>query len=230
MRLLARVLLLSTLALTLACDDDNAIAPRSFALVRMFDAAAVDTLGLLFGTAEFPRVTARFRTTSDCIQVPAERQRFRFRQIRATADLATLDTALVAGSRYTIVVAGTAQPRTAVLLQDAFTPPDTSTSILVRFINASSTPGDVHATAPNATPGAPTVANLPVIGTGAAPAFITIPKASTQIRLFDPGITTGTPRANITLTGLPANRVTSVVFLDAGTPAGATAVRVDPCT
>ena len=88
----------------------------------------------------------------------------------------------------------------------------------------------MHATPPNGALGTPTVANLPVIGSGTTPAFITLPKANTQIRLFDPGVTTGTPRANITLTGLPANRVTSVVFLDAGTPAGATAVRIDPCT
>ncbi len=226
----ARVLLLCILAVVVACDDENVVESRPFAAVRMFDAAGVDTLGLLFGSAETPRVTARFRTTSDCIQVPAERQNFRFRQIRATTNVATLDTTLVAGGRYTIVVAGTGQPRTAVALQDVFTPPDTSTSILVRFINATSTAGDVHATVPNGAIAAPTVANLPVLGPGTAPAFITLPKANTQIRLFDPGVTTGTPRANITLTGLPANRVTSVVFLDAGTPAGATAVRVDPCT
>ena len=226
----ARLLVAAVAALALACDDEGVVESRPFAAVRMFDAAAIDTLGLLFGSSETPRVTARFRTVSDCIQVPAERQQLRFRQIRATTDVATADTTLVPGGRYTVVVAGTAPPRQAVVLQDVFTPPDTSTSILVRFINATSTAGDVHATAPNGTLGTPTVANLPVIGSGSAPAFITLPKANTQVRLFDPGVTTGTPRANITLTGLPANRVTSVVFLDAGTPAGATAVRIDPCT
>jgi hypothetical protein len=227
-----RLLLLPAVALALACDDDDAVGPvRSFAAVRMFDAAAIDTLGMLWGDVDTPRVWTRFRMVSDCIQVPAtERQSLRFRQIRATTDAATVDTTLVQGGRYTVIVAGTAAPRSAVLLQDVFTPPDTSTSILVRFINATSTAGDVHATPPNATLGAPIVANLPVIAAGSPPAFITLPRANTQIRLFDPGVTTGTPRANITLSGLPANRVTSVVFLDAGTPAGATAVRIDPCT
>ena len=225
-----RIFLVSIVALSVACDDDHVLEPRSFAAVRMFDAAGVDTLGLLFGDAETPRVTARFRMVSDCIQIPAERHELRFRQIRASTDIATLDTTLAAGGRYTIIVAGTSTPRTAVALHDVFTPPDTSTSILVRFINATSAPGDVHATTPTGALGAPTVANLPIIGTGPAPSFVTLPKANTRIRFFPTGDTTGTPRANITLTGLPANRVTSVVFLDAGTPAGATAVRIDPCT
>lgn len=232
MRLSLRLLLPLVATVVVACDDENAIGPRPFAAVRMFNAAAIDTLGLLWGDAETPRVTAPFRTASDCIQVPATEPELRFRQIRATTDVATVDATLVPGGRYTVIVAGTADPRTAVVLEDLFTPPDTSTSILVRFTNATSTPGDVHATPPNGALSAPTVSALSVIGTGPAPTFVTLPKANTQIRLFDPGVSTGTPRANITLTGLPANRVTSVVFLDLAPAIGQspTAVQIDPCS
>jgi hypothetical protein len=49
------------------------------------------------------------------------------------------------------------------------------------------------------------------------------------VRLFDPQTTVGTPRADIALTGLPTSRLMTVVFTDAGLPAGPTAFMVAPC-
>ena len=229
MRVLRLLMLLPCATTVIACDDDDRIVePQPFATVRFFNAAAVDTLGVWRNGINAPFAFNRFRTASDCIAIPTATQALQFRQIRGTTELAAAQPDFEQGQRYTIVVSGSGQPRTTTVLRDEFTPPDMA-SILVRFINASSTPGDVHATPPGGALGTPIVSALPVLGPSSEPAFVTVPIANTQIRFFDVGVTTGTPRATINLTGLPASRVTSVVFLDAGTPPGATAVRSDVC-
>lgn len=229
LRWLPAVLLAAPL---LACDDANVVEPTPTAAVRLINAAAIDTLGMLRNGPSVPVIFARYRiaatNANDCVNVPAGEQTLRFRQIRATTDVATANETLEPRRRYTIVVSGTGATRTVTTLLDDFTPPETGTN-LVRFINATATPGDVYANAPGAAVGTPVVANLPVIGSGAPPAFVSLPSASTQIRLFNVGTTTGTPRANFTLT-VPTSRVTNVVFFDPGTPAGATAIRIDSCT
>jgi hypothetical protein len=228
---LHRSLVVLLVAALLACDDDaNVVKPIPTAATILINATGIDTLGMLRPGPSVPIVFARFRTGSPCINIPAGEQTLRFRQIRATTDVATADETFDVGGRYTIVVSGMGTTRTVATLRDEYTPPDTATSNLVRFINATSTPGDVYANAPGAAVGAPVVSNLAVIGTGDPPAFVTLPRASTQIRLFNVGTATGTPRANFTLTVPAATRVTNVVFLDPGTPAGATAVRADLCT
>lgn len=217
-----------------ACDDGQIVRPQQYATVRVINAAVppVDTLAIFrSGVEGVPVVFARARMASDCIVVPAGTTTLRFRQIRGATDLATIQYDFTAGERYTIVFSGNAQARQATVLTDVFTPPDTAVSNQVRFINATSTAGNVHATVPNATPGTPVATNLAVIGTSNAdPSWLTIPRASTQIRLFNVGTTTGTPRATFNLTVPATTRTTSVVFMDAGTPAGVTALRVDPCT
>jgi len=220
------------IAALFACSDDaTVVEPLPTASVRLINAAAIDTLAAWREGLSVPFIFARYRiaatNTADCVNVPAGDQTLRFRQIRATSDVATLDETLVAGTRYTIVISGTGATRTATTLVDEFTLPPAGTN-LVRFINATSAPGDVYANAPGAAVGTPVVANLSVIGTGDPPAFVALPSASTQIRLFNVGTTSGTPRANFTLT-VPGSRVTNVVFFDPGTPAGATAVRIDTC-
>ena len=229
MRLVARLLPALLLAAATACDDDNVVEPGKFATVRVVNVTGVDTLGLVREGLTVPAVWARFRTTSDCIVVPAGQQTLRFRQIRATADLTTIEENLEQGGRYTIVVSGTGATKTTTVLLDEPTAFDTATSNLVRFINATASPGDVYANPPGAAVGTPVVDNLPVFTATTAPTWVTLPRANTQIRLFDDGVTTGTPRATLTL-AVPATRVTTIVFMDAGTPAGATSVRVDRCT
>lgn len=230
----ARRLIIRSLASTLvvslaACDDENVVEPvPTAATILINGTTTIDTVAALRPNLGVPFIFARFRTASPCVNVPAGEQTLRFRQIRGSTDLASANEALVAGNRYTIVVSGSATAPTVTTLTDNVTSPETGTN-RVRFINATSAPGDVYANAPGAAVGTPVVANLPVIGNGAPPEFISLPSTSTQIRLFNVGTTTGTPRANFTLT-VPNSRITNVVFLDPGAPAGATAVRANPCT
>ena len=60
------------------------------------------------------------------------------------------------------------------------------------------------------------------------PSYVARSVDHTQVRLFDPG-TTVNPRADITLANLPATRAASVVFVNAGAPAGPTSFMVTPC-
>jgi hypothetical protein len=72
--------------------------------------------------------------------------------------------------------------------------------------------------------------NIGPLATGNdVPAYVHRSTQHTQVRLFDPGVTDGTPRADFALTGLPTSRLATVVFTEAGTPAGPTAFMVTPC-
>ena len=230
-------------AVVVACDDGDIVEPSSrdgFATLQIVNAVpTVDTIGLHLDDAQFPIQFARARNTSGlaagnaCVNFPAGEHSVAVHELRETTELATLEYDFEGDERYTLVFHGPADAPGIVVLEDNFTPPDTSQSILVRFINASSTPGDVYATTAGAalTGVQPTVANLaPVSAATTDIPWTTIPKANTQVRFFAPGTNTGTPRATLTLTGLPANRVTNVVFFDPPPPAGVTALRFNACT
>ena len=230
-------------AVAVACDDGDIVEPSSsqgFATLQIVNAVpTVDTIGLHLDGAQFPIQFARARNTSGlapanaCVNFPAGEHSVAVHRLRQSTALATTEYDFEGGERYTLVFRGPAASPEITVLEDNFTPPDTSQHILVRFINASSTAGDVYATTANATLTGvqPTVAGLaPVSGATADVPWTTIPKANTQVRFFAPGTNTGTPRATLTLTGLPANRVTNVVFFDPPPPAGVTALRFNACT
>lgn len=88
-----------------------------------------------------------------------------------------------------------------------------------RFVNAQATAGDIYLTAPNgAVIAPPTIANLQpgaVSGFDANSApggtFVNYANNLTRVRMFNPGVTTGTPRADFIISGLPSTRVASVV-------------------
>ncbi len=65
--------------------------------------------------------------------------------------------------------------------------------------------------------------------TNQIPSYVHRAIEHTQVRLFNTGTTTGTPRADITLAGIPSDRLATVVFTEAGNPAGPTAFIVTPC-
>jgi hypothetical protein len=69
--------------------------------------------------------------------------------------------------------------------------------------------------------------SLAVVGkTNVLPSYIAVPATLTRVRLFDDGVTTGTARADLTLTALPTSRLATLVFVDVGAP---TAFIVTPC-
>lgn len=222
-----------------ACDDDNIVEPwpHGFATIQVINAAVptVDTVGVYVDDEQLPRTWTRARVApvgGACAAIPEGPHTLHIKPLRGGADLASVQHTFAAGQRYTVVFHGPQTARTATVLTDTFTPPAAGSN-LVRFINATATAGDVYATAPNATLTgvSPTVPNLaPIGGATADLPWTTIPTTSTQIRLFNVGTTSGTPRANLTLSGLPGNRVTNVIFMNPGTPAGATALRFNPCT
>jgi hypothetical protein len=240
------VLPLLLLAAVTACSDDNIVEPSAdgFATLQIVNAVpAVDTLGLHIDGFQFPIVFSRARTNSACVSLPAGQHTVGVRRLRQNTDLVSVTQTFERDTRYTLVFAGTPAAARVTVLEDDFTPPDTSQNVLVRFINASATAGDVFVTAVNAPLAGvqPTVGGLgPVAANTADLPFTTIAKlpgatpnaTQLQVRLFDVGTTAGTPRATLAFTPaqLPNNRVANVIFLDAGTPAGATVLRFNPCT
>lgn len=240
-RLLPVSLTLAALALV-ACDDGDIVQPTAregFATLQIVNAVpTVDTIGLHLDGAQFPIQFARARNTSGvtaanaCVNFEAGQHTVAVHELRQSTALATTEYDFEGDERYTLVFSGPEASPEITVLEDNFTPPDTSQHILVRFINASSTPGDVYATPANAplTGIEPTIANLaPVGGPTADLPWTTIPKTNTQVRFFAPGMTTS-PRATLTLTGLPPNRVTNVVFFDPPPPTGVTALRFNACS
>lgn len=240
---LTRLLSLATVVATLACDESDIVRPSSsqgFATLQIVNAVpTIDTIGLHLDGGQYPIQFARARNTSGvtaanaCVNFPAGEYDVAVHRLRQSTALATTQYEFEGGGRYTLLFTGPTTSPQITVLEDSFTPPDTSQSILVRFINASSTPGDVYTTPPNAslTGVQPTIPGLaPVSGPAADLPWTTIPKANTQVRFFAPGTTTGTPRATVNLTGLPANRVSNVVFFDPPPPAGATGLRFNACS
>ena len=241
---LTRLLLLPLAAAAIvACDDGDIVRPASpqgFATLQIVNAVlSVDTIGLHLDGGQYPIQFARARNTSGstaanaCVNFPAGQYTVAVHRLRENTPLATTQYEFEGGERYTLVFSGPAASPSITVLEDNFTPPDTSQNILVRFINASSTAGDVYATAANASLVGvqPTVAGLaPVSGPTADLPWTTIPRTNTQVRFFNTGVSSGTPRATLNLTGLPANRVTNVVFFDPPPPAGVTALRFNACT
>jgi hypothetical protein len=100
------------------------------------------------------------------------------------------------------------------------------------LVNATTTAGDIYVIPPTGAAGAGFLAggNIgSVATTNQVPAYVHRSTQHTQVQLFDPGVTTGTPRADFALTGLPTSRLATVVFTQEGTPAGPTAFMVVPC-
>ena len=228
---ITRILLASLLAASLAGCDDDPTTPHDVAKVRIVNAApgtsAVDVM--LVGTAT-PVATLNFRgVTETCVEVPAggAQQGLTFRA--AGTDLATAVFTPLKGERYTVVLTASGATRRAVALSDNESAVAGDNAI--RLVNATAAPGDVYVTPPGAASGPSTLVagNLGVLATSNdVPAYYARPTTDTEVRLFDVGTTTN-PRADITLTALPASRMATVVFTEPGTPAGPTAFVVTPC-
>lgn len=212
-----------------ACDDDDdgPTGTQQFANVRVINASPTTaTAAVSAGGQSLGNVTFRSGSAT-CFQVPVGSQTLTFAS--GGANVATTPAFnFTANQRATVVLFGTGNTRTATVFQDNFAAAGTGMNQL-RFINAQTAPGDVFVTAPGAAvSGTPTSVAAGQASTGGSAGFLSFPTANTQVRIFNTGVTTN-PRATFTLGTLPASRTQSVVFVEAGTPAGATAFAVDPC-
>lgn len=227
-----RVLVVSLVAVAAgACDDDPTNPPQQTATVRVINAATgTANVAVLHGQSSAPIATLSYRAASTCVDVPAGSQTLTFRAGNDT--LAQASFAFEADEQYTVVFAddlpGT--DKLAEVFADDATPVTGNNAL--RFINATATSGDIRIMAPG---GATQLVhgNLSPFGLytdpGTGHGFVQRSTNETDVRLFDVDETTD-PRASLSLTGqVPASRVATVVFFDAGTPAGATSLVAGRC-
>jgi hypothetical protein len=118
----------------------------------------------------------------------------------------------------------------AVLASDTETAPAASNGL--RFVNATSTAGDVHVTTPGEAPSASSLAvgNLAPLAMMTNPAltYLFRPETATRIRLYNVG-TTATARSDITLAGTGGRRLTTIVFTDKTFMEDPGALQVNAC-
>lgn len=228
----ARLAVLVALAVSAtACDDDDPVQPDPDpALLRVVNAADVADVQLAIpGTTTPLAQDLDFRDfTQACVEVPAGQQTLTFSS--SGIELATTTFAFEENERYTAFLVASGPTRRAVIRPDDEVASTDNNAL--RLINATTTAGDIYVTAPGDTPAPSFLAggNIGPLATGNdAPAYVHRSTQHTQVRLFDPGVTDGTPRADFALTGLPTSRLATVVFTEAGTPAGPTAFMVTPC-
>ena len=209
----------------LACDDDDPTEPQQFANVRVINASPTTAnAAVTLGAQALGTIAFRSGSTT-CFQVPVGSQTLSFTS--SGANVATTPAFnFQNGQRATVVLFGTGNRRTATVFNDNFTDAQTGMN-QIRFINAQGAAGDIFVTTPTGTVSGTPSASLAT--NAASTSFLSFPSTNTRVRLFNAGTTTGTPRADFTLGTLPASRTQSLVFVEAGTPAGATAFAVDPC-
>ena len=232
-RHMSRFTLLSLLAVAVACNDEEEPAgpPQgSVAQLRIVNAADFPDVQVRRTGSATPLVQdLDFRqSTSTCVTVPRGEQALIFSS--GDTELRIAAATFEANESYTAILVGSGATIRGVVLPDTVTAAAGSNAL--RFINATSAAGDVYVTPPGGAVSAGFLAagNLGVLATSnARPDYIHRSTEHTQVRLFDPETTTGTPRADIALTGLPTSRLMTVVFTDAGSPAGPTAFMVAPC-
>jgi hypothetical protein len=133
--------------------------------------------------------------------------------------LGSIKAQIIAQNNYTVVFYA---PNTAAVYPDQFTAPGAGLNAL-RFINATGSAGDIYLTDPSVivVSGSPTIGNLAnnqVSGFNSSSAvggtFVNYPTGQTRVRLFAVGSQVN-PRADFTISQLPANRVGTVVLTPA---------------
>jgi hypothetical protein len=226
----ALVLALTPLVLV-GCDDDDdgPTGTQQFANVRVINASPTTASATVSVGGQSSAPVAFRSGSATCLQVPVGSQSLTFASGGANV-ATTAPFNFQANQNATVVLFGTGATRTATVFADNFSAAATGMNQL-RFINAQTAAGDIFVTTPTGnvagTPSASVAASA--ASTGGSVGFLSFPTANTRVRLFNTGTTTGTPRADFPLGTLPASRTQSIVFVEAGTPAGATAFAVDPC-
>jgi hypothetical protein len=230
--ILVALLVAPLVAPLVACGDDGGTGPQEpvFAHVRIINAVlGSSNVQVLRAGATAPVATLSFRQyTAGCVDVPAGTRTLTFQSEGTT--LATVEATFGAEDNWSVILTAANGTYRAVALSDVHTA--TIGNNALRFINASSSPGDVYATDPNAEPGPTTLAagNLgPLAMSNEEPPYLARPTTDTRIRFYDVGVATDTPRGDITLRDVGAQRLATVVFTDPSTPPGVTTFIVLPC-
>jgi hypothetical protein len=228
---LTRILVAFLALSATACDeddDDGTGIENQFAHLRVVNAADIADVSVRFAGAANPFVQdLDFReVTTTCYQVPPLPRTLTF---SAGADLATTSFTFVAGESYTAFLVSSNGVHRALVLPDTTTASAGNNAL--RFINGTTAPGDVYVTPTGGALSAAFLAagNMGVLAqSNALPSYVHRSTQHTQVRLFNTG-TTAAPRADIELSGLAPGMAATVVFVNAGTPAGPTAFLVTPC-
>ena len=224
------------LAFAAACSSD-ATEPDEIANVRVVNASptttslGASTEGRVMATS-VPFQAATQPGTCPTVEHGSDEQ-IDFTVGGTSNSLGSVQYNFVAKQNYTVVFYA---PNTAVVYPDVFATPAAGNNA-IRFINATGTAGDVYltqATAPIVAPA--TVASLgagQVSGFNSASApggtFVAYQDINTRVRLFDPGKTTGTPRADFIIGSMPANHVATIVLTPPPSGGSTTGFMVVPC-
>ena len=231
-----RLCILSLLVLTAACNSE-VIPPTGgqgvpIARVRIVNAApGVGNVDVVREGVATPLATnlnyGAF--TQSCVQLPADMAHtLNFRQAGNVLTSATFTP--VANARYTIFLTGSGATRRAVVVNDAHTAATGFNG--VRIINASSGPGDVYVTTPDGelATASRVHGNFDVTALGTSdPEYLATESTRTRVRLYDVNATTGTPRADLTLSGLPTSRLVNVVLADPAAAGPSASFMTYPC-
>lgn len=221
-----------TLLLLLACvsagcdaDSDDGIGPEDgVARLRIVNAADIPNVDArLVGTTAPLATNLDFREfTQICVEVPAGERALVFSQQGLELDVAAAR--FEEDESYTAFLVASGLRTRAVIVPD--TAVASANNNALRFINATTEAGDVYVTPQGTAPSAPflVIGNSgPLALSNELPSYLHRSVDHTQVRLFNVGVTTGSPRANFTLSGLPVTRLGTVVFTEGQT------VLVTPC-
>ena len=230
---LSRILALALASLAVvACDDDDPSGPQGdIATVRIINAAS-GTAGVDVTASGLTSLLAdnlNFRGSSAaCQAVPAnEEQTITF--LQGTTELAEVDFTFEEGARYTMVLSTNGDDQVVNILEDEETV--TAGNRAVRFLNASEEPGEVYLFATGSAPGDPLIEELAVLGNGTgASNWFTRAQDIDEVRFFDVGDgPEGEVQGELALAAPTGRRMQTVIFTEAGTPAGAKAWTVSAC-
>jgi hypothetical protein len=234
-RCLTPILAIGSLALG-ACNDDTSTAPTptQTARVRVVNLNPTATSAGLFANGNAVGGNVNFGSAATtCVDVPIG-QSLSFRSAGSSTNLTTITTPnLTANNQYTVVLFGSgASAQSAVLNDNSITNPAAGNNA-IRIFNGTGTAGDVWVTAPGgALTGTASAAGL---GAGAGTAsFGSFATGNSQVRLFNTGVTTGTPRVTTTINSanLSTNRVGTVFLTESNLAGGTTnaSFNAAPCT
>jgi hypothetical protein len=173
---------------------------------------------------------------SSCIDVPVG-QSLSFRATGSTTDIgANATPGFTAGQNYTVLLYRSGTTTRSIVLNDNGVTAPTSGNNALRFFNATGTAGDVYVTSSGgAISGTPSSSNLAAgTSTTGSSMWTSYPTTNTQIRMFNTGTTTGTPRVNTSFAAgnLSANRVGTAFLTESnmtGTSNNASVVAA-PCS
>lgn len=220
------------LTATLGCSLDVKYSPQLPSLLSVVNAApATSSVSAYLNAAVDPLVSGlTYKSqTSGCASIYPTTQQLTFTDGASVLASTTAD--FGSAGEYTAVIVNAGATYRAVALSDGQTVVAGNNAL--RFINATSSAGDVYVTTPSGTPGASTkvVGNLaPLATSNEIPPYVQRPESDVRVRLYDVG-TTATPRADFTITALQPSHRTTIVFTEpTGAPGDPGVFQAHPCS